>query len=59
MHLLVIGGVASAPLARKLWDRLPKKAEKIVLPVLLLAGLVLCTAYLVDSTYNPFIYFNF
>ena len=59
LPMLVIGGVASAPLARKLWDRLPKKAEKIVLPVLLLAGLVLCTAYLVDSTYNPFIYFNF
>ena len=57
--MLVIGGVASVPLARGLWDKLPAKAERLVLPVLLLAGLVLCTAYLVDSTYNPFIYFNF
>ena len=24
-----------------------------------LAGLVLCTAYLVDGTYNPFLYFRF
>ena len=26
---------------------------------LVLAGLVLCTAYLVDGTYNPFLYFRF
>ena len=24
-----------------------------------LAGLLLCTAYLVDATYNPFLYFRF
>ena len=29
------------------------------LPLLLLAGLVLSTAYLVDATYNPFLYFRF
>ena len=27
--------------------------------VLILAGLLLCTAYLVDGTYNPFLYFRF
>ena len=32
---------------------------KLVLPVLLLAGLTLSTAYLVDATYNPFLYFRF
>ena len=26
---------------------------------LLLAGLLLCTAYLVAGTYNPFLYFRF
>jgi len=25
----------------------------------MLAGLVLCTAYLVDGSYNPFLYFRF
>ena len=29
------------------------------MPVLLMAGLVLATAYLVDGTYNPFLYFQF
>ena len=42
-----------------LWRRLPKRAEQILLPVVLLAGLLLCTAYLVDATYNPFLYFRF
>ena len=27
--------------------------------VLCLMGLVVCTAYLVDSSYNPFLYFRF
>lgn len=29
------------------------------LPWLMLAGLILCTAYLVDASYNPFLYFRF
>ena len=33
--------------------------QKVVLPVVLLAGLILSTAYLVDATYNPFLYFRF
>ena len=36
-----------------------KKTVKIVLPILVLAGLTFSTAYLVDSTYNPFLYFRF
>ena len=35
------------------------KAVKVVLPVVLLAGLIFSTAYLVDATYNPFLYFRF
>ena len=27
--------------------------------ILMLASLLLCTAYLVDGTYNPFLYFRF
>ena len=28
-------------------------------PVLMALGLVVCTAYLVDGSYNPFLYFRF
>ena len=41
------------------WHKLPGKAQKILCPVLLLLGLLLSTAYLVDGTYNPFLYFQF
>ena len=27
--------------------------------IALLAGLLVCTCYLVDATYNPFLYFRF
>ena len=56
---LLIGCVASTPLAAKLWRKLPERPMKVALPVLVLAGLVLCTAYLVDASYNPFLYFRF
>ena len=59
LPMLIIGGVAATPLAVKLWGKLPEKAVKLVLPVLLLAGLIFSTAYLVDATYNPFLYFRF
>ena len=39
-----------------------KKKEKLVTyatPVLIIAMLLLCTSYLVDATYNPFLYFRF
>ena len=36
-----------------------KRAAPWLFLLLVLAGLVLCTAYLVDGTYNPFLYFRF
>ena len=59
LPMLVILALASTPLAAKLWRKLPNKAAQAVLPVLLLLGLLLSTAYLVDATYNPFLYFRF
>lgn len=59
LPMLLAAGVASTPLSVRLWNRMGERSKKIVLPILLLAGLVICTAYLVDSTYNPFLYFQF
>ena len=36
-----------------------RRAERILTPVFMGLGLVLCTAYLVDGSYNPFLYFRF
>ncbi|MBR4955457.1 MAG: MBOAT family protein, partial [Clostridia bacterium] len=59
LPLLIIAAVASTPLAKTLWGKLNTKIKQIALPVLIIVGMVLCTAYLVDGTYNPFLYFRF
>lgn len=57
--LLMIAVIASTPLCKNLWGRLNDKVRRVVFPILILLGLVLATAYLVDGTYNPFLYFRF
>ncbi len=59
LPVLLIAAVASTPLAKNLWHKLGRKARQIALPVLMVLGLILATAYLVDGTYNPFLYFRF
>ena len=51
--------VASTTLGVKVWNRLSEKTQKILTPVLMALGLIICTAYLVDGSYNPFLYFRF
>ncbi|PHV69997.1 transcriptional regulator [Sporanaerobium hydrogeniformans] len=45
--------------ATPLMSRLKKRLNASILSVFYLAVLVLSTAYLVDSTFNPFLYFRF
>ena len=59
LPMRIISCVACTPLAARLWRRLPERSMRLILPVLLLAGLIFSTAYLVDATYNPFLYFRF
>ena len=56
---LVILAIGSTHLVKNAWNRLPRRGQDILGPVLMLAGLVVCTAYLVDGSYNPFLYFRF
>ena len=59
LPILVIGILAATPLAKTLWNKASLRARQVAIPVLVLAGLALATAYLVDGTYNPFLYFRF
>ena len=36
-----------------------KQVAGVLISLLVLAGLILCTAYLVDGSFNPFLYFRF
>ena len=51
--------LASTALGQRLWAKLPKRAGAWLTPVLMGLSLVVCTAYLVDGSYNPFLYFRF
>ena len=59
LPMLVILTLASTPLAKSLWGKLGERARAVLGPALVLGGLVLCTASLVDASYNPFLYFRF
>ena len=57
--ILIITIIAALPLGKNLYHKLPDKAKSIVTPILIVLSLVISTAYLVDASYNPFLYFRF
>ena len=62
--LLALSVLGATPLVKKLFGKLRKTDKKgfVTSSAELLAGLVLvllCTAYLVDGSFNPFLYFRF
>lgn len=65
LPLLVCGAVGCTPLPRRLWQRLSGGDTKEggrgawLGPLLAVLALLVCTAYLVNASYNPFLYFRF
>ncbi|MDF2662064.1 MAG: putative alginate O-acetyltransferase [Paenibacillus sp.] len=60
--LLVLCALCATPLPRKMASRLMirwRVGGAVAVPALYFAALVLSTAYLVNETYNPFLYFRF
>ena len=57
--VLLAAALASTPLGVRLYRALPERAAQIMGILLLAAALLVCTAYLVAGTYNPFLYFRF
>ena len=56
---LVILTLASTAAVPRRWAAADARFRRAAAPVLMLAALALCTAYLVDNSYNPFLYFRF
>jgi alginate O-acetyltransferase complex protein AlgI len=56
LPVLILAGVSSTPLVASIWNRINSKAIQLFI---LLLAIILCTAYVVASTYNPFLYFRF
>ena len=58
--LLLLGALGATPLCRRLYERMEHYGALTLLePLALTALLALCTAALVDGSFNPFLYFRF
>ena len=56
--LLVTAAIAAIPMPKKLWQKHFSHKIAYTLAAVVIA-IFICTAYLVDSSYNPFLYFRF
>ena len=61
--LLIISVIAATPLMKnavnKLKEKKVGKVVNILEPIVILGLLVICTAFLIDESFNPFLYFRF
>ena len=57
--VLLLSLVGATPLMKFLVARMPKRMVRVLEPVVLAGLLIVCTAYLVDGSFNPFLYFRF
>ena len=57
--LLIVCALASLPLTQIEGGIFSREKLRPLFPALVLAGLILCTAFIVDASYNPFLYFRF
>ncbi len=58
--LFVMGFIGATPLVKNLANRLSgHRVGAILEPLVLIVLLLLCTAYLVDGSFSPFLYFRF
>ena len=58
--LFVAGFIGATPVVRDLANKVSQKRIGAILePILLIALLLICTGYLVDGSFSPFLYFRF
>ena len=57
--ILLTAAIAATPLMKNLYSRVSPKVRAVMTPVLTALVLLVSTAYMVDATYNPFLYFRF
>lgn len=58
--LLILGVIGSTPIIKKLYEKYKgKKLFDIAYLVIIFSLFIICIAYLVDASYNPFLYFRF
>ena len=51
--------IGATPVVKIAAGRIPEKAAAVLEPIVLAVLLLVCTGYLVDGSFNPFLYFRF
>lgn len=57
--LLIIAVVACTPIAKTSLNPFRRQKFSYLIPAAVLCALIICTAFIVDASYNPFLYFRF
>lgn len=57
--IFLLSIIGATPVVKILAGKIPEKVTAVLEPVVLAALLLVCTGYLVDGSFNPFLYFRF
>lgn len=57
--ILIIAIVGSTPFIKKAVAKLPVTIQNVCEPLFVIGTVTVCTAFLVDGSFNPFLYFRF
>ena len=62
--LLIIAALGATPLPKRIYEKIGgtaggSKVLTILTPIATVASIAVCTAYLIDGSFNPFVYFRF
>ena len=57
--IFLLSIVGATPGVKILAGKVPRKVAAVMEPLVLMALLLICTGYLVDGSFNPFLYFRF
>ncbi len=56
---LLLGAIGATPIVKKLSLSIPEKVRNLLEPAVLLVLAMVVTAFLIDGSFNPFLYFRF
>lgn len=56
---LIVGIIAATPLVNNIAKKMNQKLKDILQVIICISLLILCSAFLVDASFNPFLYFRF
>ncbi len=57
--IFIFAFIGSTPLPKRLWQKLPEKAATVLEPLVAVLLLTVSTAFIINGSFNPFLYFRF